>query len=249
MRTVEINGGTVTASGEAGSWHLTLPPVAAGYGDAQLDDYGGRPRAHYPWRRDTTMRLEARFSHDAPAIAGTAGFGFWNAPFGPGAGPLPALPQAAWFFYGSPRNDLPFAPSGEVGNGWFAATIDAGTPRALALAPLTLPVLLLNQIGALRRRLWPAVQRGLRISFHRLPAPMPVWHRYELEWRANGCFFRVDGVPVLQTPHSPRGPLGFVAWIDNQYLVATPTGRLRWGTEKTGETQSLMLRDLQIRQD
>ncbi|MDT8306305.1 MAG: hypothetical protein RRC07_10235, partial [Anaerolineae bacterium] len=144
---------------------------------------------------------------------------------------------------------LPFAPPSEAGNGWFAATIDAAAPRALALAPFALPVLLLNQLPPLRRRLWPAVQHGLRISFHRLPQPMAVWRRYELEWRANGCFFRVDGVPVLQTPHSPRGPLGFVAWIDNQYLVATPTGSLRWGTEKTAESRSLTLRHLELRQD
>jgi hypothetical protein len=28
---------------------------------------------------------------------------------------------------------------------------------------------------------------------------------------------------------SPRGPLGFVMWLDNQYMVVTPWGRLGWG--------------------
>jgi hypothetical protein len=35
---------------------------------------------------------------------------------------------------------------------------------------------------------------------------------------------------VLVAPDPPPGPLGFVAWIDNQYAVATPRGSLRFGT-------------------
>jgi hypothetical protein len=31
-------------------------------------------------------------------------------------------------------------------------------------------------------------------------------------------------------PNPPPGPLGFVAWIDNQYAIATPQGSLRFGT-------------------
>lgn len=249
MRIVQINGGVVTTMPDSRAWHLSLPPTTGGYADAQIDDYGGLRRAHFPWHPGTTLRLRARFSHEGPALAGTAGFGLWNAPFGPGVGVVPALPQASWFFYGSPRNDLPFAPVGDAGNGWFAGTIDAGARSALAIAPMTLPVLLLNQFESSRRRLWPAVQQRLAISFRRLDITITHWHRYELAWRENGCFFRVDDMPVLQTPSSPRGPLGFVAWIDNQYLVATPTGRLRWGTEDTGETQSLAIRDLELRQD
>jgi hypothetical protein len=75
---------------------------------------------------------------------------------------------------------------------------------------------------------------------------MDEWRLYELDWRPEGCIFRIDGSPVLRTPHSPRGPLGFVAWIDNQYLVATPTGRFRWGTEPSTQSQSLALRDLRL---
>jgi hypothetical protein len=111
------------------------------------------------------------------------------------------------------------------------------------------PYSFLNQFASLRRRVWPAVQQRLAISFQPLNASITGWHRYELAWGENGCFFRVDDLPVLQTPSSPRGPLGFVAWIDNQYLVATPTGRLRWGTENTEHTQVLAIRDLELRQD
>jgi hypothetical protein len=248
VRVVEINGGTVTSAEGAESWRLSLPLTSRGYADAQIDDYGGRMRKNYRWSRGTRLGVEARFSHDEGALAGTAGFGFWNAPFGPGTGPLPALPQAVWFFFGSPRNDLPLAPAGESGNGWFASTIDAGTVRALAWAPLALPVLLANQFRPLRNRAWPALQRSLAISFCRLPVALDEWHRYELEWRAGGCSFRVEEELVLETAHSPRGPLGFVAWIDNQYLVATATGRFHWGTEETNKTQVLELRELHLAQ-
>jgi hypothetical protein len=225
-----------------------LPPVPAGYTDAQIDDYGGKGRRSYPWRPDTRLSVEARFSPGDGRQVGTAGFGFWNAPFGPGTGLLPALPQAAWYFYGSPRNNLPLAPLGEQGNGWFAATIDARATSALMSAPLTPLILLLNQLAPLRRRVWPAVRSALRISFARLPQRMDEWHLYELDWTRQGCTFRVDGTPVLRTPHSPRGPLAFVAWIDNQYLAATPTGRFRWGTEQSLQRQCLTLRGLRLGQ-
>ena len=49
-------------------------------------------------------------------------------------------------------------------------------------------------------------------------------------WRAHdGARFAVDGATVLETDRAPRGPLGFVAWVDNQYMIATPRGRLGWG--------------------
>lgn len=248
FRIVAINGGEVQRPLTEGvaEWRLSLPPVTAGYADAQIDDYGGRRRRDYPWRRGTRLRVEARFTPDEAEQVGTAGFGFWNAPFGPGTGPLPALPQAVWFFYGSPRNNLPLAPAGEAGNGWFAATIDAGAPRALAISPLAPLVLLLNQLPPLRRLIWPSVRSALRISFERLPHRMDDWRVYELDWLPQGCFFRVDGQPILQTPHSPRGPLGFVAWIDNQYMAATPTGRFRWGTVPSSQSRSLTLRGLRL---
>jgi len=34
---------------------------------------------------------------------------------------------------------------------------------------------------------------------------------------------------VLETDRSPRGRLGFVAWIDNQYAVVTPRGNFKFG--------------------
>lgn len=239
----EINGGMVVR--EAG-WRLTLPVISDGYADAQLDDYGGKNgRFHYPWLPDLHLSLRARFSHTADQLVGTAGFGFWNAPFGDPAVRWPALPQATWFFFGSPPNNLPLAPS-EPGRGWFAATLDATRPRAWVLAPAAPLVVLLNHIGAVRRRLWPWVQQRLGISYAPLPVAMTQWHQYELWWRRGGCTFAVDGQVVLQTEHTPQGPLGFVCWLDNQYMVATANGRFRWGVLPVTTPQTLFIQQLVI---
>lgn len=234
---LSIQGGRVE---DGPPLRLTLPPTARGYADAQVDDYHGRRRRDYLWRPGTELRLRARFSHPAGELVGTAGFGFWNAPFGDPTVGGPALPQAAWFFYASAPTDLPLAPAGP-GRGWFAATLDAASGRALSLIPLAPAVLALNQSWWFRQRLWPAVQRRLSISYAQLDGDLTQWHDYQLLWRPQGCLFIVDGREVLRTRHSPRGPLGFVGWLDNQYLVATPRGRLAWGTLPTAAEQWLEL--------
>ena len=42
------------------------------------------------------------------------------------------------------------------------------------------------------------------------------------------------GAEVFRAPNPPAGPLGFVAWIDNQYAIATPRGQLHFGTLNSG---------------
>lgn len=244
MHHIEINGGRVQGPAP---YRLILPPQSTGYGDAQLDDYSGRGRRQYPWRPGVRLRLRARFSHPAHELQGTAGFGFWNAPFGDPRAPWPALPQAVWFFMASPPTNLPLAPTG-AGRGWFASTLDATRGRALALAPTAPFVLLANRWSRLRQRLWPWVQRQLAISYQPLPHSLTDWHNYELIWLATGCQFVVDGRVVLETPHTPRGPLGFVCWLDNQYMIATPTGQFGWGVLPTTAEQWLEIDHLIIQQ-
>lgn len=240
-RSLELNGGRV----ESGPTHrFALPRGATGYADAQIDDYGA-PGARFHWRPGATLRLQARFSHAADALRGTAGFGFWNAPYGDPSHRRLARPQAAWFFFASAPNDLPFAPD-EPGRGWFAATIDAARPAALALAPLAPAVALFNQWAAIRRRLWPAVRARLGIHAAPLGVAMRQWHTYELRWRPEGCTFTVDGRAVLATPHAPRGPLGFVCWLDNQFLALTPRGRFRAGVIDVAQEQWLEVADLSL---
>jgi hypothetical protein len=194
------------------------------YSDAQLDDYAAR--RSFPHRPPFRLSLQARFS--SSSIIGTAGFGLWNQPFAPGGG-RPTLPRALWFFYASPPSDMPLALD-VPGSGWKAAVIDATRPSAVALAPCAPLVLLLNRSRRVYRHVWPIVQRGLRIVETSLPLDfMPDWHTYSIEWTSERAGLSVDGRRVLETDCPPRGPMGFVAWIDNQYAIVTPTGRLGFG--------------------
>jgi len=243
-RVLESGGGRVSG-GDA--LRFTLPAGATAYADAQIDDTGGpHPpgTSRFAHRPGVALSLRARFSHAADTLQGTAGFGFWNAPYGDPTQRRPALPAAVWFFFASAANDLPFAPP--PGHGWFAATLDATTPRALALLPLAPTVLLLNQFAPLRRRLWPAVRHRLGIHAAPLAVDLRQWHDYRLEWRRDGGCFFVDGVRVFTTPAAPRGPLGFVCWLDNQYLVLTPRGRFRAGVLPLAEEQWLEVAGLRI---
>ena len=215
---ITMNGGRVEQS-ETCTFRLS--PGVVGYADAQIDDYGGRGGAFH-WRPGTRLSLRARFSHNAATLQG-----------------------AAWFFFASAPSDLPFAPE-EAGRGWFAGTIDVRPSVAAALLPLSPAVLLLNRIAAARRRIWPGVRRRLGIHASPIAADMTAWHEYRLEWRTDGTRFLVDGAPLLMTPQSPRGPLGFVCWLDNQYLVLTPHGRFRAGTLHTGIQQWMEIADLRL---
>lgn len=232
---------------QAGAGLRLVTGVAATrqYSDAQLDDYqvAGGPR--FRWHPPLRLKLRARFSHAEGALPGTAGFGFWNYPWLPVIPGLPRLPQAVWFFYASPPSNMKLdllAP----GWGWKAATIDAGQTTALALAPLALPAVLLMQAPLLYRALWPIIQCGVGVRETPVAATMTEWHSYELEWGVHAAHFWVDGVSVLAHAPAPRGPLCFVCWVDNQYLVVTPQGRVAWGLLDLAEPQWMEVEHLEI---
>jgi hypothetical protein len=239
-RATQLGGGQLLVTGEG----LRLALAGARrdhYADAQIDDYAGLARRRFPWRPPLRMTVRARASRP---LAGTAGFGFWNNPLSPLLEGRPALPAAIWFFHASPPSDMPLA-HGVPGHGWKAACIDATQPSALAWAPLAPPVLLLNNIPALYQRMWPRVQRALRIAEAPISAPDTRWRTYTLEWHERWARFDVDGVIILETDRPPRGPLGLVAWVDNQWAIATPSGRFGWGLLDV-DTQWLDLAQLRI---
>ena len=198
------------------------------YSNAQIDDYQGLPRRRFPWRPPLQMTVRARFSHPAGELRGTAGFGFWNDPFLMTGVRVPILPRAIWFFYASPPSNMKLDLH-TPGYGWKVATIDCLRPIALPLAFIAPPTVLLMNLPFLYRRLWPPIQRALRIREALIEAEMTDWHTYTLEWGTDQACFSVDGRPILENAPAPRGPLGFVMWLDNQYMVVTPQGRLGWG--------------------
>ena len=249
-RILEINGGTVAGQqGQDGLVRLGIPAEPDGYTNAQIDDYGGKRRRDYPWQAGAgvCLSLRARFSHPADQLAGTAGFGFWNAPFGDPTTPWPTLPQATWFFLAGRPNNLPLNPHGP-GQDFFASTLDATTWRALRLAPLAPPVVLLNRIHSFKEKFWPKVQHQLGMSYQQIDQiDLTKWQTYKIHWKKSGCTFIINGEIVLETTQSPRGPLGFVCWIDNQFMQVTPTGRVQAGVTPLKQDQWLEIDQLSLK--
>ncbi len=222
------------------------------YTDAQIDDTQRLARRAFPWRPPLRLAVRARFSHPGPPLVegagilrGTAGFGFWNDPFLMTGLRVPTLPRAIWFFYASPPSNMKLDLR-TPGYGWKAATIDALRWPAFFLAlsaPLAVPLM---NVRPLYRRLWPVLQRVLRVAEAPVEAPMTEWHTYAIEWGSRSARFSVDDTAVLATDCSPRGPLGLVIWLDNQYLVATPWGRLGYGLLASEGRQWLELESVEI---
>ena len=242
----EYVAGTGVVESSVEALRLVVSDVSSSqYSDAQIDDYQGLTRREFHWHPPLRMTVNARFSHPAGVLRGTAGFGFWNDPFMMTGKRPPTLPRAVWFFYSSPPSNLKLARD-VPGDGWKAATIDALAPRALAWVPVApLGVLLMNA-RPLYRRLWPQIQRSLCIREAAIETDMTDWHTYCLEWRESGVSFSVDGVLLLDGSPAPRGPLGFVAWVDNQYMIATPWGRFGWGLLETPGRQWLEIAGLTL---
>jgi hypothetical protein len=257
-RIAEIGDGVVEQS--PGALRLTLPPSSHQvYSDAQLSDYAGKQ--DFAWRPPVRMTVRAFVSVEPlpPAhsplrkegeqnntyLKGTAGFGFWNHPFVPGERGF-RLPQAAWFFFSAPPSNMALA-KGVQGPGWKAATINATRWPFLALLP-TAPVgLLLMRIPALYQRLWPIGQRAIGVSEHLLDSTLLLEaHTYMLEWHINSVMFSIDGGMVHQTATVLTGPLGFIAWIDNQYAIVTPQGRFGFGLVEMQHQQSLIIESIRI---
>lgn len=236
-----------------------LPPTPAGrYANAQIDDYGGARLARYPWRPPLRLEVRARTSlpihpplmrahtpispsprgargpagEDPQAfLRGTVGFGFWNAPMTVARGAL-RLPDAVWFFGASPPSEMRLVP-GLPGRGWKAQVVHANRIAALAYGSAALGAVGWARLTGRERAAARLVERMTGASETVLDTDTTLWHNYALEWHAACARFFVDGAEVLRAPNPPRGPLGFVAWIDNQYAVATPRGQLRFGTLDT----------------
>src|SRR5713101_2298137 len=87
------------------------PAPADTLSDAELNDHRLYAHGRWPWRPPLRLTVRARASHPADRLMGTAGFGFWNAPFGADNTTFDA-PQAVWFFHASPPSHLSMSSHG-----------------------------------------------------------------------------------------------------------------------------------------
>ncbi len=226
-------GGAQVEERSPGHFLLSIPGGPAGkYRLAQLDDYSPAGRSQFSWQAPCGLKIRARLSHTG--LPGTWGFGFWNDPFTASLGlggmsrHLPALPNAAWFFHASPpnylslRDDLP-------AQGFLSAVFSSPQIPPLLMAPGLLGAPLLA---------WPVTARFMRRLARRVigegsclvKTSPDEWHIYQLEVTETGSVFRLDQEVIFETTLAPRGQLGMVLWIDNQYAAFDPAGRLGYGT-------------------
>ena len=244
----EIGAGEVTQSDGALALHLPAQDKGR-YHDAQLTDFSRRQ--DFRWRPPLRMEVTAYCSVPSVAapdypLVGTAGFGFWNHPYGLAGDRSPRLPKAVWFFFSGPPSNMQLA-QGVSGPGWKAATIDTTRWQFLALAP-TAPIgMLLMRHPTVYRRLWPIGQRAIGVSEKLLDARLLLErHTYRLDWLRDKVRFAVDGVMVHEALVAIGGSMGFIAWIDNQYAIVTPQGRLGAGVVAVEQSQSLILERVEI---
>lgn len=243
-----IGGGTISTS-KRGDLRLRMPIAPHGYVNAQLDDYTKLPRSSFHWTPPVRFHLRARASHPAPY--GTLGFGFWNDPFtfslgqGGAARRLPAAPSTLWFFYGSQPNDLSFS-NGVPGSGWKASSMQTPHIPSLLLAPLAAGAIILSKLPGLRAPVLQIARSMAKATEAQITVPLNEWHNYSIDWNPYEVIFKVDDNLLLVAPDPHPGPLGFVAWIDNQYAFASPEKGFGFGVIPTHEPQWLELTDLTI---
>jgi hypothetical protein len=233
-----VEQGLAEVNPVASGWNLNVPQTGAStYSNAMITSY--RSRKDFAFRAHTQMELTAYAEGE---LSGTAGFGFWNHPYGLGM----RLPRAVWFFFSSHPSDMPLAMD-VSGRGFKAAVFDAQRWLFYALLPAAPVGMLLMRIPAVYKRLWPLGQRAIGVDEAILDAALlQTPRRYAIDWQSNYVKFTIDGTSVFETHRVPGGPLGFVAWIDNQYAIVTPQGKFRFGLVNTLSPQTLVIENLSL---
>ncbi|MGC1376784.1 MAG: hypothetical protein WA821_11185 [Anaerolineales bacterium] len=227
-------------------WRLEIPAGPAGtYRLAQLDNY----RSRFPLSAPATLSLRCRVSDFH--LPGTWGFGFWNDPFTVSLGlqgtarRLPVLPNAAWFFHASEENHISLQ-NHLPGNGFLAQCFSSPKIPSLLLAPalLALPFMFSKRLATWIRAIAGKI---IREDAKRLEPDVTQWHEYRLKWSPGRVEFSLDGAPLFETETSPRGPLGLVVWIDNQFAAFTPNGKIQAGTQENPVPAWMEIANLEMR--
>lgn len=233
----------------AGSWRLSVPPSRAGhYQLSQLDDYSDRSRGRFNWQAPLRLQCSARVSH--PNLSGTWGFGFWNDPFTAslwikGAGMrLPSLPNAAWFMYASPESQLTLQKSKRA-SGLLAAVFQAPLIPSPAFIPgyIFLPLAFLPPVVRIAIK---AAARIVRDEFKVVDVDQTAWNSYRLDLHDDRVEFFLNDERRFQTTGAPRGRLGALVWIDNQYAGIDANGKIKAGALEIREPAWLEIKDWQI---
>ena len=246
LDTHTFEGGWVAGSGAEGRRLILTGSDGQHYSLAQMDDMLKERRSHFPHQAPLKIELEAKVS--GAKVPGTWGFGLWNDPFSLGllAGGasriLPVLPNAAWFFYGSPENhlslfdDLP-------GSGFMARTYRSPLlPGVFSLLTMFLFPWVISKKG--RRSLRRMARHFVKEAGVQVDVDVCQWHTYTLDLTREEAKFLVDGEVILKTPITPRGNLAFLVWMDNQYFRFDSTGRMEFGFLPIPNEQELTIKSL-----
>jgi len=214
----------------------TEDATADALADAQLDDYHGRERSDPRGRPPLRLSVRARWSRPASELRGTTGFGFWNDPLD-AKGRFVVAPSYVWFFHAAPT---PALVAGAMRGGRVSRA-------AIVLGNLALRLPGLDRIATrLGERRVAGGEKALPVDLD-----LTAWHDFAIDWRADGVAFRIDGTPAATIPgeRAPAGPLGFVAWTDNNRLETDAVGRDRFGRIDAPGRQALAIERVLIEAD
>ncbi len=215
-----------------GSLHLVVKDALAdSFSLAQIDDYNAVSRSNLPWKPPVRLETRARFSHVAPNIIGTAGFGFWTAPVYLSSTRFEIPPNWVWFYYASPHSTLSL--TNGPAHGWKAVVVKGGSSGKAIMA-------LVDRLSRL-----PGMGRWLS-RLHVPASEMPLdpesltdWHTYVIDWQPDCVRHSIDGQVVLDSRLSPAGGMAFVAWLDNNYAALGPSGQVVAGNLAVPQRQWL----------
>ena len=244
----EVHLGKVTGDPEGG-YQLEIPAIdTKTYLLAQLDDYMDLSRTKFPHQPPLRLKLEARTV--GCDLQGTFGFGLWNDPFSFGLGPagmsklLPVLPNVAWFFYGSSQNHLTLRDD-QPADGFHVKTFRSPLiPSVFSLFALPmLPFIFFHPTARWIRKL---LRIFIKEESQAIAIDTGQWHVFSLEWWADHVIFKIDESWIFRSTTAPKGKLGLVIWVDNQFLRFDPKGKLSMGTLKTHSPQIMEFRNIEI---
>ena len=154
------------------------------------------------------------------------------------------LPNTAWFFHASPENHLSLRKT-LPGNGFLAQSFSSPAISSFLLAPglLAAPLLLSRRLAGWIRAV---LSRVIDEDSDTLEPNLTQWHHYQLNWQPGRVEYYLDDVLVFETATSPKGPLGLVIWIDNQFAAFTPTGKISAGSLANPSPAWMEIADLTV---